>query len=707
MKDPAKPKDAPRRIEMAVKDRHVSVELPLTNDMEYTVEARDGDGMPLAANRHRVRVVADQPPSVWIETPVEGLEVHTLAEVMIRVRARDDFGLSRIGIVYQVNNEEERTLILQDVNEPNLREAKAEQMLMLEQFLLTQKDCVAFYAFAEDARPDGPQRTTTELRFIDIRPFLRTYKLLDAPDEVPGAPRRELIFLDEVIARQRFNLNQSIRLESRSKVRIDLAQVEKTAAFENKLASQTHDLADFLIGLGVDGAAILAQAEEAMLSAVDSLNAAKFPTAINQERDALRFLMEARNTVQQALFKQTPKVRAQARAFDRLQRQKLRRPNEQAESLVQIAEELGKLAEEEDDVARMIAGAGPNEKPTPEGTEPKTKPKGKGGEDPAQERQDDIAGRAAALEKAAANAKGLTGLAKTRIADAAKAANAGADDLVQGDRPAARKDVDRARTTFRTASKQVAALAAEEIAQQLAAARDIANDIAAQAAADPMKTAGAGEGGDGKMPGLGNAAEQAKTLKDVLEKVAGSAAEGDADAARKAAGILKQEDLAAAIARLEKPGAGGDKGERQDLAERFGALGQKLDQAYRETVAPRLEEIAKLERIANDLEQRAGSADDAAELRRLRQQGADFVEKLEAAGLGSLAGEDLKAGLKGGGAGNETFARGISTTHMRLVAKLQEFLAGDRLTSGNEAVPPQYKDLVERYLRTLSAGGSK
>ena len=375
--------------------------------------------------------------------------------------------------------------------------------------------------------------------------------------------------------------------------------------------------------------------------------------------------------------------------------------------MVQIAEELGKLADEEDDVARMIAGAVPGEKPVPDGTEPKTKPKGKGGEDPAQERQDDIAGRAAVLEKAAANAKGLTGLAKTRIAEAAKAANAGADDLVQGDRPAARKDVDRARTTFRTASKQVAALAAEEIAQQLAAARDIANDIAAQAAADPMKTAGAGEGGDGKMPGLGNAAEQAKTLKDVLEKVAGSAAEGDADAARKAAGILKQEDLAAAIARLEKPGAGGDKGERQDLAERFAALGQKLDQAYRETVAPRLEEIARLEREANDLEQRAGAADDAADWRRLKQQGADFVEKLEAAGLGSLAGEDLKAGLKSGGVGSDAFGRGISTTHMRLVAKLQEFLASDRLTSGNEAVPPQYRDLVERYLRTLSAGGSK
>src|SRR5262249_60591941 len=101
------------------------------------------------------------PPTVWFEEPGESLEVPTLAEVMIRARARDDFGLSKVGIVFQVNNEEERTLILQDITQPFQREARAEQVLMLEQFLLTQKDCVAYYSFAEDNHPDAPQRATT------------------------------------------------------------------------------------------------------------------------------------------------------------------------------------------------------------------------------------------------------------------------------------------------------------------------------------------------------------------------------------------------------------------------------------------------------------------------------------------------------------------------------------------------------------------
>jgi hypothetical protein len=692
VKNPARPKEPPQRINMKVEDRSISAQVPLAADLEYAVEARDRDDMALVSNRHRVRVIADQPPTVYFEEPSESIEVHTLAEVLMRARARDDFGITKIGIVFQVNNEEERTLIVQDVKQPHQREALAEQVLMLEQFLLTQKDCVAYYAFAEDNHPDSPRRATTDLRFIDIRPFQRTYRLLDTPEAMPG-PQRDLIFLDEVIARQRFNLNQTIRLGTRATVRIDLVEVERVAAFENKLATQTHNLADFLAGLGVDGAAILKQAEEAMLSAVDSLQAGKFSTGIDQERDALRYLMEARNTVQQALQKQPRAVRAQARAFDRLQRQKLRRPNEEAETLLEIAEELSKLAEEEEQVARGIAGPMPDAK------------NGKSGEDPEKERQDEIAGKATAIDKSAAKVKGLTTLAKTRITDAAKAANAGADALGQQERPTARKEVDRAKELFRLASKQVAALAAEEVAQQLAAARDLANDIALQTAPTDSRQPGAGKGEKGKLPGLGDAAEQAKTLKDVLEHIAGQGSEDAADATRKVGALLKQEDLKAAIQRLEKPGVRNDRGERQDLAERFAALGQKLDRAFRETIAPRLEELARLEREAYDLEQRAGAAADAADWRRLRQQAGGFLERLEDARLGNLASKELRNGLRGGGReSNDLIGKGLAAVHTQLVAKLQEFVAGDRFTTGNEAVPPEYRDLVDRYLRALSAG---
>jgi hypothetical protein len=112
VRDPAKPASPARRIEMEVQEQHVSAELSLAADIEYVVEARDAASVPAVANRHRVRVTADQPPTVWFDSPSESMEVHTLAEVLMRAHARDDFGISKLGIVFQVNNEEERTLVL-------------------------------------------------------------------------------------------------------------------------------------------------------------------------------------------------------------------------------------------------------------------------------------------------------------------------------------------------------------------------------------------------------------------------------------------------------------------------------------------------------------------------------------------------------------------------------------------------------------------
>jgi hypothetical protein len=125
--------------------------------------------------------------------------VHTLAELPMRVRVRDDYGLTKAGVIFQVNNEQEIPLIAEDfatvakaANEveqtghvsPTTQKA-LERILPLEHFELTQKDSVMYFAFAEDNLPDRPQRTETDMRFIDIRPFKRQYQLID-PDPMMG-----------------------------------------------------------------------------------------------------------------------------------------------------------------------------------------------------------------------------------------------------------------------------------------------------------------------------------------------------------------------------------------------------------------------------------------------------------------------------------------------------------------------------------------
>ena len=118
-------------------------------------------------------------PASGSSEPDEALEVHPIAEVLNRIRVADDFGLSKAGIVYRVNDGEEKTLIAKDFARAGRAKppasARLEEMLALETLALTPTDSVTYYAFAEDNFPGGSRRTETDLRYIDIRPFKRTY----------------------------------------------------------------------------------------------------------------------------------------------------------------------------------------------------------------------------------------------------------------------------------------------------------------------------------------------------------------------------------------------------------------------------------------------------------------------------------------------------------------------------------------------------
>jgi hypothetical protein len=176
-----------KSIAMEIADKTLSLLLPLREEADYRIMALAADGTRLRETPYRVRVRKDQPPRVAFVEPEEALEVHSIAEVLAKIRVDDDFGLTRSGIVFRVNSGEERTLILKDfqpaagkgpeATPPNVTQAMLEEMLRLEQFPLEQTDSITYYAFAEDNYPEASHRVETELRFIDIRPFRRLYKV--------------------------------------------------------------------------------------------------------------------------------------------------------------------------------------------------------------------------------------------------------------------------------------------------------------------------------------------------------------------------------------------------------------------------------------------------------------------------------------------------------------------------------------------------
>lgn len=152
--------------------------LSVVRGLEYEIAADAADGMKLAANRFRIEVTPDRKPTIRFLKPREQIEVTPSTEVHMRIESADDFGLSKTGIVYQVGNGPQKTLFLQqDPKHPAT--LRAEAVLPLEDHEVNFQDGVTYYAFTEDNHPDKPQRATTELQFIDIRPYKRAYQLLE------------------------------------------------------------------------------------------------------------------------------------------------------------------------------------------------------------------------------------------------------------------------------------------------------------------------------------------------------------------------------------------------------------------------------------------------------------------------------------------------------------------------------------------------
>ncbi len=387
-----------------INGKTVTLDLDLDRDLKWSLLAKSGDGTALPDNAFRIRVREDQPPRVSFGEPADELEVHTLAEVLMQIRTSDDYGLARSGIVFQVNSEEEHVLLEEDfamaaeaVSEaqetgrvtPRTR-AALERVLPLEYFSLTQKDCVAYFAFAEDNFPAEPHRAETDLRFIDIRPFKTIYRLVDQPPGMPNDRDNDLVALEELIRRQRYALNRTIRL-SKFPARWgdgELNTVERLINYETELADATRRLAVFFEGEGTDGADLLFQAEGSMLAAVDSLGVSAHDTAVLQEKDAQQYLVEARNKLEQSLNNNNNAMqRSAVRQFNRQLAQKLRRPRNDEESERQIVERLQQLAMEEAQVAgelMAMAETGRGETQPPEQpTEPRP---GKG--EPSEQTQD-------------------------------------------------------------------------------------------------------------------------------------------------------------------------------------------------------------------------------------------------------------------------------------------------------------------------------
>lgn len=894
-KDPAPPDKVPLTID-GVK---LSAELSLTMDKTYTVMAKAADGMELHENKYRIRVRPDEAPQVWFESPAEALEVHTLAEVLMRIRVSDDFGLSRAGIMFEVNNEEEFPLLAEDFEvaakelqatgklSPKTR-ASLEKVLPLEHFQLSQQDSVMYYAYAEDNRPGSVQRTESDLRFIDLRPFRRLYRVIDPDAAMQQQQGPQLKSLEELIARQRYALNRTIQIGRRFKhsATPDLSGIDALIKFEAELAKSTRELAEGLEARGIDDTELLYQAETAMLGATDSLSAGKYDTATLQQRDALKYLIEGRNRVEIAIRKNPNRAQlAAVRQFDRMQQQKLRRPKSDEEEKREVAQRLDELADRQDFIYETLAGTNlkngasknpprntsgesgdkplpnsenptegtssngqpnpeakpdeeppnANEKPASNGegkAKPSTKPNEtaksdkpggksgsqlgdnppkegdnqKAGEDsgkaapegtnggtgnkPTSDKQDsgnsnsdaagegagtqpttreledrqlDIALESREIEKLLGRLKGITDLSKERIAAAAKLAEETAQALGKGETNSAKGSAESTSKQFRELADQVKALLAEEQTERIAAAQQMAANLARQQQDfvdrlvksegqggkgnpdptnknKPMPGVGdrqtARSASDTPMPGLGGQAEdiarQAQTLQDILKAASGATDPQDAESAKKVEGLigsLKLDELTKRLESLpEQVGSGqmqDAKATAEDGAERMEAAAEQLSALQRSIVAPKIDELAKLEAKLAALDGQLDQLETSEKITEWHLAATSLLEEVDEAGISKELRQEFTDVMKGGGwspnvrtqgwrwnrlsggryAAPDAYRAVIDRIQDDIRNRIQELMLGDLAFSRDEPIPPQYQELVDRFQQVLATEG--
>jgi len=179
------------RVALAPGRDGFSATLQVVEDKFYAIVATAHEGASLPEKRYRIRVRKDQAPRVHFADPPVAWEVNPIAEVPMRIRVDDDFGVSKAGIMFQIDNGQQRRLVAKEFIGAESGEQRAESqndeiawtthawlegVLQLEDFAVTETSAVMYYAYVEDNYPGKPKRIESDLRFIEIRPFLRIFK---------------------------------------------------------------------------------------------------------------------------------------------------------------------------------------------------------------------------------------------------------------------------------------------------------------------------------------------------------------------------------------------------------------------------------------------------------------------------------------------------------------------------------------------------
>src|SRR5687768_11930376 len=212
----------------------------------YKVELADAAGRYVPASLdYAIDMLDDGAPSVSITKPGRDAKVSSLEEVFIEARAEDDFGVQRLELVYSVNGGEEKKVSLHGGR--GLKDISAGHTLYLEEMTLKPGDLISYFARASDGDRAGGKTSTTDIYFLEVRPFNREYRQAEQAGGAGGArgdasagarspPQRELVAATVKVVRDRAATSEKETKENVSTILLSQGRLrEQVETLEQRL----------------------------------------------------------------------------------------------------------------------------------------------------------------------------------------------------------------------------------------------------------------------------------------------------------------------------------------------------------------------------------------------------------------------------------------------------------------------------------------
>ncbi len=151
-------------------------EMHIQEEGQYRIDLPYGDDTRVAASpNYAIEVLPDRAPVVKLSRFGRDSQVTSVEEALIEVTGSDDLNIATLELVYAVNDQPEQTVVLYESGDAQT-DVTADHTLALEDYGLAPGDLIAYYARAADATSDDALTSTTDIFFMQVRPFDRNFR---------------------------------------------------------------------------------------------------------------------------------------------------------------------------------------------------------------------------------------------------------------------------------------------------------------------------------------------------------------------------------------------------------------------------------------------------------------------------------------------------------------------------------------------------